>query len=173
VRLTWGMKSLPWLLPDEEVLFSVRNLRWCEYRFLPWSWSFGAGTSLPPLVTISFYITNNRAVTVWRHCGLLGIDLSLWRPNTSKPEANEFIRSAGVGHKRFGRVDPLTIGSDLVLWGAKRTHRGKLGEVLPYLEIASGWSDKRRVRKLRIFMGTGPEAIEQIASAHRILLEGL
>lgn len=157
----------PRLFPGEMLMFSKQNVWYLSYRLPPWQ--FGEGMTIFPM-RISFHVTNMRALTIFRHWGILNMEISQWRTNISTPNASEHIIGIRMDRKHFGLVKFDFWGLGKGRFGIGRTPFGKEGGEVRFLEIISQRPDKSHSRKLRIFMGVGKEADEELESAYKALI---
>lgn len=158
----------PRLFPGERLMFSKQDVWYLSYRLAPWQ--FGEGMTIFPM-RISFHVTNMRALTIFRHCGLLNMEINQWRVNISAPQASEHITSVRTDKKHFGLVKFDFFGLGKGRFGIGRTPFGKEGGEVLYLEVLSKRPDRSRSRTMRIFMGVGEEADEEVKSAYTALVD--
>ena len=127
--------------------------------------------SVPFLLSLFFYVTDKRAVTVVRHSKMLDLEFSQWQPHVATPAATEFITNVGIGQKHFGTVRFDFCGLGRGRFGIGRTSLAKEGGVVPYLEITSMRPGESRARIVQIYMGIGTEAEDNIQSAYAALAD--
>ncbi len=158
----------PRLFPGEMLMFSKQDVWYLSYRLPPWQ--FGEGMTIFPM-RISFHVTNMRALTIFRHWGILNMEISQWHTNASTSRASERITSIRMGRKHFGLIKFDFFGLGKGRFGIGRTPFGKEGGEVLYLEVLSKRPDKSRSRTMRIFMGVGKEADDEVKSAYTALVD--
>ena len=158
----------PLLFPGERLMFSKQDVWYLSYSVAPWQ--FGKAMTMPPLMRISFHVTNMRALTIIRHWGLLNMEITQWRMNISAPQPSEHITGVRMDTKHFGLVKFDFWGLGKGQFGIGRTPFEKEGGEVPFLEVLSKRPDKSHLRTMQIFMGTGKEADEAVESAYTNLV---
>lgn len=156
----------PRLFPGERLMFSKQDVWYLYYTVA--SWQIGTSMTAFP-VRIFFHVTNMRALSIFRNCGILDMELSQWRKDTSLPQSSEHITDIRLGSNHFGTVRFDFWGLGRGRFGIGRTPFGKEGGDVPYLEVTSRLPGNARFRTVKIFMGVGKEADEALETAYNIL----
>ena len=166
LRLRFVTSTSPRLFPGEMLMFSKQGIWYLSYRLAPWQ--FGEGMTIFPM-KISFHVTNMRALTIFRHCRILNMEISQWHTNVSTSRASERITSIRMGRKHFGLVKFDFWGLGKGRFGIGRTPFGKEGGDVPYLEVTSRRPGNVRFRTVIVYMGVGRAADEALEAAYNIL----